>query len=78
MTLQGHPTAPPENLEAIALNSTAVVVRWTPPNQQFINGINLGYKVLGKRLTDMPSEFVSVVPQDTSNPTGVQQTVLIK
>jgi hypothetical protein len=76
MTLEGHPTAPPENLEAVALNSTAVTVKWTPPNQQFINGRNLGYKVLGKRLNDMPTEFVVVVEQDQSNPTGVQQTVL--
>ncbi|XP_053380573.1 protein sidekick-2-like [Mercenaria mercenaria] len=75
-TEEGHPTAPPEGLEVIPLNSTAVNVRWTPPNQQFINGINLGYKVLGKRLEGVFSEFVNVVPHDTTNPTGTQQTIL--
>ncbi|XP_053386774.1 protein sidekick-1-like isoform X2 [Mercenaria mercenaria] len=76
MTLEGHPTAPPEDLEVVPLNSTAVNVSWTPPKKQFINGRNLGYKVLGKRLEGEPSEFVSVVPHDPSNPSGAQQTVL--
>lgn len=76
MTLEGHPTAPPEDLQVLPVNSTAVKVRWTPPNQQFINGRNLGYKVLGRRLNGIPSEFVTVVPQDPANPTGVQETIL--
>ncbi|KAL4239205.1 Protein sidekick-2 [Mactra antiquata] len=76
MTLEGHPTAPPEQLRVIAFNSTAISVSWTPPNQQFINGRNLGYKVLGKRIGDSPTEFVVVVPQDQSNPSGTQTTVL--
>ncbi|KAG7459979.1 hypothetical protein MATL_G00216340 [Megalops atlanticus] len=45
-TLQGVPTAPPQNVEAKALNSTTIKFTWNPPPQQFINGINQGYKLL--------------------------------
>ncbi|XP_048847436.1 protein sidekick-1-like [Brienomyrus brachyistius] len=45
-TLQGVPTAPPQNVEARAVNSTTVKFTWNPPPQQFINGINQGYKIL--------------------------------
>ncbi|XP_056317966.1 protein sidekick-1 [Danio aesculapii] len=45
-TLQGVPTAPPQDVEAVALNSTTIKFTWTPPPQQFINGINQGYKLL--------------------------------
>ncbi|XP_065110429.1 protein sidekick-1 isoform X1 [Paramisgurnus dabryanus] len=45
-TLQGVPTAPPQDAEAVALNSTTIKFTWTPPPQQFINGINQGYKLL--------------------------------
>ncbi|KAJ8372867.1 hypothetical protein AAFF_G00276400 [Aldrovandia affinis] len=45
-TLQGVPTAPPQEVEAKALNSTTVKFTWNPPPQQFINGINQGYKLL--------------------------------
>lgn len=39
------PTAPPQNVQAEAVNSTTVHFLWNPPPQQFINGINQGYKV---------------------------------
>ncbi|XP_069762286.1 protein sidekick-1 isoform X2 [Narcine bancroftii] len=45
-TRQGVPTAPPQNVEVEAVNSTAVRFTWEPPPQQFINGINQGYKLL--------------------------------
>ncbi|XP_048465695.1 protein sidekick-1 [Rhincodon typus] len=45
-TLQGVPTAPPQNVEVKAVNSTAIEFMWDPPPQQFINGINQGYKLL--------------------------------
>ncbi|XP_021078405.1 protein sidekick-1 [Mus pahari] len=45
-TLQGVPTAPPQNVQAEAVNSTTVHFLWNPPPQQFINGINQGYKLL--------------------------------
>lgn len=39
------PTAPPQNVHAEAVNSTTIQFFWNPPPQQFINGINQGYKV---------------------------------
>lgn len=42
------PTAPPQNVQAEAVNSTTVHFLWNPPPQQFINGINQGYKVPGR------------------------------
>nr|XP_060642877.1 protein sidekick-1 isoform X2 [Anolis sagrei ordinatus] len=45
-TLQGVPTAPPQNVQAEAVNSTTIHFLWNPPPQQFINGINQGYKLL--------------------------------
>ncbi|XP_028913332.1 protein sidekick-1 isoform X2 [Ornithorhynchus anatinus] len=45
-TLQGVPTAPPQNVQTEALNSTTIRFLWNPPPQQFINGINQGYKLM--------------------------------
>ncbi|XP_034525631.1 protein sidekick-1 isoform X2 [Ailuropoda melanoleuca] len=45
-TLQGVPTAPPQNVQTEAVNSTTIQFFWNPPPQQFINGINQGYKLL--------------------------------
>ncbi|XP_023273238.1 protein sidekick-1 [Seriola lalandi dorsalis] len=45
-TLQGVPTAPPQEVEVVAINSTTIRFTWNPPPQQFINGINQGYKLL--------------------------------
>jgi len=39
------PEAPPVNIHAEPLNSTAVQVWWKPPDPQKINGINQGYKL---------------------------------
>nr|XP_004568386.1 protein sidekick-1 isoform X1 [Maylandia zebra] len=45
-TLQGVPTAPPQEVKVVAINSTTIQFTWNPPPQQFINGINQGYKLL--------------------------------
>ncbi|CAJ1053978.1 protein sidekick-1-like isoform X2 [Xyrichtys novacula] len=45
-TLQGVPTAPPQDVEVVAINSTTIRFTWNPPPQQFINGINQGYKLM--------------------------------
>ncbi|XP_047663711.1 protein sidekick-1 isoform X3 [Tachysurus fulvidraco] len=45
-TLQGVPTAPPQDVEVVAVNSTTIKFTWNPPPQQFINGINQGYKLM--------------------------------
>lgn len=39
------PEAPPTNVKAEAVNSTAIQVWWKPPHPQKINGINQGYKL---------------------------------
>lgn len=44
-TKEGIPEAPPVNVRAKPMNSTAVRVYWKPPNPQQINGINQGYKI---------------------------------
>ncbi|KAK3593323.1 hypothetical protein CHS0354_031382 [Potamilus streckersoni] len=75
-TLEGHPTASPENVTVEATNSTTITVKWTPPNQQFINGINQGYKVEAKRTEVVQTEIVAIVSPDPSNPTGLQTTKL--
>uniref|UniRef100_A0A2I3HQ10 Fibronectin type-III domain-containing protein n=1 Tax=Nomascus leucogenys TaxID=61853 RepID=A0A2I3HQ10_NOMLE len=53
------PTAPPQNVQTEAVNSTTIQFLWNPPPQQFINGINQGYKLLAW-LADAP-EAVTVV-----------------
>ncbi|NXW78848.1 SDK1 protein, partial [Hirundo rustica] len=59
-TLQGAvPTAPPQNVQVEAVNSTTIQFFWNPPPQQFINGINQGYKLLAWPV-DAP-ESVTVV-----------------
>ncbi|XP_030753162.1 protein sidekick isoform X1 [Sitophilus oryzae] len=44
-TKEGVPEAPPIIQSADAINSTAVQIRWIPPDPQKINGINQGYKI---------------------------------
>ncbi|PSN39774.1 Protein sidekick [Blattella germanica] len=44
-TKEGVPEAPPVNIRAEPINSTAVQVWWKPPDPQKINGINQGYKL---------------------------------
>uniref|UniRef100_A0A8D0G947 Sidekick cell adhesion molecule 1 n=1 Tax=Sphenodon punctatus TaxID=8508 RepID=A0A8D0G947_SPHPU len=58
-TLQGVPTAPPQNVQAEAVNSTTVKFLWNPPPQQFINGINQGYKLLAWPV-DAPESVTTV------------------
>uniref|UniRef100_A0A8D2IZ62 Sidekick cell adhesion molecule 1 n=1 Tax=Varanus komodoensis TaxID=61221 RepID=A0A8D2IZ62_VARKO len=58
-TLQGVPTAPPQNVQAEAVNSTTIQFLWNPPPQQFINGINQGYKLLAWPV-DAPETLTTV------------------
>ncbi|XP_025025150.1 protein sidekick-1 [Python bivittatus] len=63
-TLQGVPTAPPQNVQAEAVNSTTIQFFWNPPPQQFINGINQGYKLLAWPV-DVPDAKTTVtIPPD--------------
>ncbi|XP_048349553.1 protein sidekick-1 isoform X2 [Sphaerodactylus townsendi] len=58
-TLQGVPTAPPQNVQVEAVNSTTIQFLWNPPPQQFINGINQGYKLLAWPI-DAPDAITTV------------------
>ncbi|XP_077172326.1 protein sidekick-1 isoform X2 [Paroedura picta] len=58
-TLQGVPTAPPQNVQAEAVNATTIRFLWNPPPQQFINGINQGYKLLAWPI-DSPETVTTV------------------
>ncbi len=73
-TQEGRPTAPPTELNAAALNSTAVVLTWLPPDPQRLNGINLGYRMRATILNgDRVGEVVEVVvPSDPTNMLGRQ------
>lgn len=63
------PTAPPQNVQAEAVNSTTVHFLWNPPPQQFINGINQGYKVPG--LVWEPPWAVLIISYSGLNPSYV-------
>nr|XP_006112957.1 protein sidekick-1 isoform X1 [Pelodiscus sinensis]XP_006112958.1 protein sidekick-1 isoform X1 [Pelodiscus sinensis]XP_025034766.1 protein sidekick-1 isoform X1 [Pelodiscus sinensis]XP_025034772.1 protein sidekick-1 isoform X1 [Pelodiscus sinensis]XP_025034774.1 protein sidekick-1 isoform X1 [Pelodiscus sinensis]XP_025034776.1 protein sidekick-1 isoform X1 [Pelodiscus sinensis] len=63
-TLQGVPTAPPQNVQAVAVNSTTIQFLWTPPPQQFINGINQGYKLLAWPVAEPESVTVVTIAPD--------------
>ncbi|OCT58236.1 hypothetical protein XELAEV_18002425mg [Xenopus laevis] len=45
-TLEGVPTVPPENVKAVAVNSSAIRFTWNPPSLKYVNGINQGYKLM--------------------------------
>uniref|UniRef100_A0A452IWN8 Uncharacterized protein n=1 Tax=Gopherus agassizii TaxID=38772 RepID=A0A452IWN8_9SAUR len=63
-TLQGVPTAPPQNVQAEAVNSTTIQFLWNPPPQQFINGINQGYKLLAWPVAAPESVTVVTIAPD--------------
>ncbi|XP_039216202.1 protein sidekick-1 isoform X2 [Crotalus tigris] len=63
-TLQGVPTAPPQNVQAEAVNSTTVQFFWNPPPQQFINGINQGYKLLAWPVDAPDAKTAVTIPPD--------------
>ncbi|XP_063270838.1 protein sidekick-1 isoform X2 [Prinia subflava] len=63
-TLQGVPTAPPQNVQVEAVNSTTIQFFWNPPPQQFINGINQGYKLLAWPADAPESVTVATIAPD--------------
>lgn len=40
------PSAPPQMVEAVAVNTSSVRVTWRPPMEQHRNGVITGYRVL--------------------------------
>uniref|UniRef100_A0A182RPJ4 Protein sidekick n=1 Tax=Anopheles funestus TaxID=62324 RepID=A0A182RPJ4_ANOFN len=59
-TKEGVPEAPPTNVRAEAINSTAIRIWWTPPNPQQINGINQGYKLQAWHFEKLPLQSPDV------------------
>lgn len=72
-TQEGRPTAPPVNVEAQPVNSTAIQLTWNPPDPQYINGINQGYVIEATRNHENTPEKVIRIPSDTSNMLGKQK-----
>ncbi|KAK2580567.1 hypothetical protein KPH14_007691 [Odynerus spinipes] len=78
-TKEGVPEAPPTNVKAKAINSTAVKVWWKPPNPQKINGINQGYKLqawIGNTLTEANEYKAMTVPPSLLDPLAEQSAIL--
>lgn len=73
-TKEGVPEAPPDNIKAKAINSTAVLVSWNPPNPQKINGINQGYKIQAYQGDEVVHSMT--VPPSLLDPLEEQKAVL--
>ena len=78
-TKEGVPEAPPTNVRVKAINSTAVMVWWKPPNPQKINGINQGYKLqawIGGNFSDGNEYKSMTVPPSLFDPLAEQSAVI--
>ncbi|XP_017880955.1 protein sidekick isoform X4 [Ceratina calcarata] len=79
-TKEGVPEAPPTNIKAKAINSTAIKVWWKPPNPQKINGINQGYKLqawIGNNFTEANEYKSMTVPPSLFDPLAEQSAIMI-
>jgi len=78
-TSEGRPTAPPRNVTATAISSTAVAMRWLPPAPQHINGITQGYHVNLTATTTFNDSVLTVRRTFISNLTNMlgEQTAVI-
>ncbi|XP_015175534.1 PREDICTED: protein sidekick isoform X1 [Polistes dominula] len=79
-TKEGVPEAPPTNVRAKAINSTAVKVWWKPPNPQKINGINQGYKLqawMENSLSEINEYKVMTVPPSLLDPLAEQSATFV-
>ncbi|ELU15655.1 hypothetical protein CAPTEDRAFT_52109, partial [Capitella teleta] len=77
-TQEGIPTAPPTDIQATPINSTCIKVTWMPPDSQFINGINQGYRIYAQRIDTEDSQLEIPFPSDTSNMLGLQTGFLLE
>ncbi len=75
-TLEGKPTQPPRNVTNLAASSTSIRIRWLPPDPQYINGINQGYKVEARQPNVAEAEVVMTIPSNMSNMLGIQTAFL--
>ena len=76
-TQEGSPTAPPTDVQATPINSTVIKVTWMPPDPQYINGINQGYKMNAQRSNVVGQVVEMTVHSDTSNMLGLQTGFLV-
>ena len=78
-TKEGVPEAPPIIQKVKAVNSTAIQIRWIPPDPQKINGINQGYKIQAWQ-SNKNGEFVEAkvktVHPNLLNPNAEQSAVM--
>ena len=54
------------------MNSTMIKVTWMPPDPQYINGINQGYKIMAEQAGATGPPLQVTIPSDTSNMLGLQ------
>ncbi|XP_041363510.1 protein sidekick-like isoform X2 [Gigantopelta aegis] len=73
-TLEGRPTAPPQNITLVSTNSTTIKVTWLPPDPTQINGINQGYTISLRRSVVSQTERSEFFPSDQDNLYGHQTT----
>ncbi|KAL5018087.1 hypothetical protein ScPMuIL_003809 [Solemya velum] len=77
-TMEGVPTAPPQNVTAKPLSSTTINVTWSHPDSQQIHGINQGYKVQAARVGTGGVEVVEIMPPAPYNSQSTMLTNLRK
>ncbi|CAH1794891.1 unnamed protein product [Owenia fusiformis] len=75
-TEEGVPTASPVNVTAFAASSTSITVHWSPPDPQFLNGINQGYKISAQRPNTLNPDVILTVPLDVLNIYGNQSATV--
>ncbi|XP_077980255.1 protein sidekick-2-like [Glandiceps talaboti] len=62
-TAEGVPTQAPRSFSSHAVNSTSVKYIWTPPEAQFIFGVNQGYKMMAWEDSNPDFKFaVTIAP----------------
>uniref|UniRef100_A0A158Q594 Down syndrome cell adhesion molecule-like protein Dscam2 n=1 Tax=Dracunculus medinensis TaxID=318479 RepID=A0A158Q594_DRAME len=71
-TLEGVPTQPPRDVKVRVINSTAISVSFSPPEQQVIPGVNQGYKIeIWKGAVSSTSLFRQIRVLPYENPSEV-------
>jgi len=75
-TLEGRPTAPPLDVSVTTVSSTVVNITWSPPNPQYINGINQGYHIRALAADNSTSDVSMTVLSNTLNMLGVQRATM--
>jgi hypothetical protein len=77
-TKEGRPTSTPLSVTASAVNSSAILLSWLPPDPRYVNGINQGYKIFVSKLdtADSTPQRTLTVPSNLVNPQERQSTYI--